>query len=247
MTLLNRHGLVSKTKSAEYESLKHEGLEVNVYRGEDGTIVVDLLGPDDDADNTVAEGPDIRVWMNEALIYAHGKVGDDLSRGGEIFAVDVKNQDRCYCGASLPENGGYKAYEFCSRECKDAAPHREINCPICVGPVCDLDGDSVIVTVPATEDSDERCFEATIVDKVYTLTYTHKHGADVGVYKTREGAIDAAHGLADERAEEWDDEEATARFKAEKNKLDALCIFDEVEAEWAYSEILEISETELRS
>ena len=96
----------------ESEGLIFEGLEVNVYRGGDGTIVVDLLGPGDE-DTTEKGEPDIRVWMNEALIYAHGRVGDDLSNGGEIVAVEVKNHE-----------------------------HREIDCPLCEGPVCDLDGDS---------------------------------------------------------------------------------------------------------
>lgn len=72
------------------QSLVFGDLEVNVYRGEDGTIVVDLLGPGDD-DVTEAGEPDIRVWMNEALIYAHGRVGDDLSNGGDILAVEAKD------------------------------------------------------------------------------------------------------------------------------------------------------------
>jgi hypothetical protein len=81
---------------------------------------------------------------------------------------------------------------------------------------------------------------------VFTLTYTHKHGSDVGVYRTREGAEDAAYGLALERAEEWDDKEDTARFKAE-DRDGAFDIFQEVEGEMAYGEILEINETELYS
>jgi hypothetical protein len=87
---------------------------------------------------------------------------------------------------------------------------------------------------------------AKVTEMVFTLVYTHKHGSDVGVYKTREGAEDAAYGLALERAEEWDDEEDTARFKAE-DRDGAFDIFQEVEGEMAYGEILEINETELYS
>jgi hypothetical protein len=104
--------------------------------------------------------------------------------------------------------------------------HKEIDCPVCPGPVCVKDGNGP--------------------EMVFTLTYTHKHGADVGVYRSREGAESAAYGLADERAEEWDDKEDTARFKAEENHDLAFDIFQEVEGEMAYGEILEIIETELR-
>ena len=97
-----------------------------------------------------------------------------------------------------------------------------------------------------TEDEYARVAEVTLSDKVFTLTYIHKHGSDVGVYRTREGAEDAAYGLALERAEEWDDKEATARFKAE-DRDGAFDIFQEVEMEMAYGEILEVTETELRA
>jgi hypothetical protein len=167
------------------------GLEAEITRSElNGKLVVSIMGPGDEDCNKLGS-PDIRVWLNDALIYSDGETGDDLP---------------------WP---------------KGSENHREIDCPSCEGPVCDLDGNGP--------------------EMVFTLTYTHKHGADVGVYKTREGALAAAYGLAFERSEEWDDEEATARFKAEEDKVEALCIFDDVEANWAYSEILEISETELMS
>lgn len=67
---------MSKRKVVELD-----GLEVEVYRGEDGKLVVALTGPGDE-DLTDEESPDIRIWLNEALIYAHGDVGDDLSCTG---------------------------------------------------------------------------------------------------------------------------------------------------------------------
>lgn len=71
------------------ESVIFEGLEVGVYRGEDGKLIIEITGPDD-ADLTDKEEPDIRIWLNEALIYAHGTVGDDLSNGGDKTVKEVK-------------------------------------------------------------------------------------------------------------------------------------------------------------
>lgn len=109
--------------------------------------------------------------------------------------------------------------------------HREIDCPLCEGPLCDLDGDG---PNPPKE-------------IVFTLTYTHKHGSDVGVYRTYKGAADAAYGLASERVEEWDDEEQKAEFAAFGDEEVALDYFHDVEMECSYSEILEITKTELQS
>lgn len=106
--------------------------------------------------------------------------------------------------------------------------HREIDCPLCEGPVCDLDGNGP--------------------EKVWTLTYTHKHGSDVGVYKSYEGAFNAAHGLACERVEEWDEEgSCRLHFESLEDRDAQLDYFHEIEGEMSYGEILEISETELRS
>lgn len=49
-------------------SIKHEGLEVFVYRGKDGSLVVEIVGPEDD-DCDVNSSPAIRIWLNEAKIY----------------------------------------------------------------------------------------------------------------------------------------------------------------------------------
>lgn len=56
-----------------------DGLQVDVYRGEDGKLVVDITGPGDDEDLMPDTSPDIRIWLNDALIYKDGEVGDDLS------------------------------------------------------------------------------------------------------------------------------------------------------------------------
>ena len=55
-----------------------DGLEVDICRGADGTLVVTINGPMGDDDTTELGSPDIRVWLNDALIYAHGETGDDL-------------------------------------------------------------------------------------------------------------------------------------------------------------------------
>lgn len=66
-----------------------DGLTVDVYRSSDGTLVVAISGPDE-ADTLGKGEPDIRIWLNAALIYAHGAVGDDLTHGGQIASHDVK-------------------------------------------------------------------------------------------------------------------------------------------------------------
>lgn len=65
-------------KTAELDSL-----EVTIYRGKDDKLVVEISGPGDEHDQCDNGAPDIRVWMNEALIYASGTVGDDLSTPAE--------------------------------------------------------------------------------------------------------------------------------------------------------------------
>ena len=60
------------------EGFTFQGLEVEAYRAEDGTLVVAVDGPgDDDCDELGT--PSIRIWLNDALIYRKGEVGDDLS------------------------------------------------------------------------------------------------------------------------------------------------------------------------
>jgi hypothetical protein len=71
------------------KSIIVDGLEVEVYRADDGTLVVGINGPGDD-DLNANESPDIRIWLNEALIYAHGEVGDDVSEAGTVSVEAVK-------------------------------------------------------------------------------------------------------------------------------------------------------------
>ena len=61
------------------QTVSIDGIEVDLYRGTDGKIVVDIIGPDDEKDANDLGEPDIRIWVNEALIYSGGEVGDDLS------------------------------------------------------------------------------------------------------------------------------------------------------------------------
>jgi hypothetical protein len=105
--------------------------------------------------------------------------------------------------------------------------HKEIDCPVCPGPVCVKDGAGP--------------------DMVYILTYEHKHGSDVSAYRTRQGAVSAAYGLAAGRVEEdrWEDDGARAKFEAFEDLEAALGYFHEVELEWNYSENLEITESRL--
>jgi hypothetical protein len=68
--------------SRKYETAFLDGLQVDVYRSEeDGRLVVDITGPAEEADLTDLGEPKVRIWVNEALIYDDGKVGDDLSGG----------------------------------------------------------------------------------------------------------------------------------------------------------------------
>ena len=80
---------------------------------------------------------------------------------------------------------------------------------------------------------------------VYVVTYSHKHGLDCCAYRTEAGALNAAIQLACERAGEWDDEEAKAKFEGIEDSEEALAYFHEVEHERAYSEVIEINERPL--
>ena len=69
---------MSKTKSIEYD-----GFDIEVTRGADGRVVVRIentrLEDEGDIDDSDENGvPMCRVWINEALIYSNGEVGDDL-------------------------------------------------------------------------------------------------------------------------------------------------------------------------
>jgi len=72
-----------------------DGLEVDICRGEDGKLVVSITGPGD-GDLIDLGSPDIRIWLNDALIYEAGEVGDDLSGGTvPVFrAIEPLNRGR---------------------------------------------------------------------------------------------------------------------------------------------------------
>lgn len=111
--------------------------------------------------------------------------------------------------------------------------HKEIDCPTCEGPVCDLDGDSPSQPQP---------------EPVFVLVYEHKHGVDFSVHRSREGAVEAAYGLAAARIEEdrWEEcntDKARAEFEAFEDLEAAVDFFNIQELEWNYSESLEIRES----
>lgn len=71
------HYMSNKPNNLLNPTVELDGLEVEITRGVDGALVVTISGPGDD-DTTALGSPDIRVWLNDALIYAHGETGDDL-------------------------------------------------------------------------------------------------------------------------------------------------------------------------
>ena len=75
---------------------------------------------------------------------------------------------------------------------------------------------------------------------VWICTYTHKHGTDVGAYRTEAGAWKAAWQLANERVDESWDEEDKARFKVIDNSIEALDLFHDIEGNISYGESFEI-------
>lgn len=109
-------------------------------------------------------------------------------------------------------------------------------------PTCDGQGEIYITENPPHEDAKAHPCPDCIV---FVCLYTHKHGIDVGVYRTHEAALDAAYCLALERvAETWEDDDR-AKFNDLPDRQAALALFHEVELEWNYSEHLEILERPL--
>jgi hypothetical protein len=72
---------------AARREVSYEGLTVGISRSRaDDKLVVEIEGPENDT----APSPQIRIWLNEALIYRNGKVGDDLS-GADVLYVRPKD------------------------------------------------------------------------------------------------------------------------------------------------------------
>lgn len=133
-------------------------------------------------------------------------------------------------GVIYNNNGDIHGGNTTEEDCPSCATHREVGCPVCPGPVCVKDGNGP--------------------EMVYILTYEHKHGSDVGAYRTREGAVAAAYGLAAARVEEdrWeacDTSSDRAKFEAFDDLEAAVDFFNTAELEWNYSESLEITESKL--
>ena len=68
--------LMRRGKSLKGEEV--DGMEVALRRGSDGRLIVEIDGPGDSDTNELG-APDIRIWLNDALIYRHGETGDNLS------------------------------------------------------------------------------------------------------------------------------------------------------------------------
>lgn len=80
------------SEQEDHNYFEFNGLEVLAVRSaEDGKLSVEIMGPEDPKDNTKADEPDIRIWLNEALIYWSGEVGDDLS--GRWYRHDAGNKE----------------------------------------------------------------------------------------------------------------------------------------------------------
>lgn len=68
--------------SATSSVARLDSLEATIMRAEDGKLVVEIDGPSDDARLRPDGSPDIRVWLNDALIYRDGQTGDNLNDDG---------------------------------------------------------------------------------------------------------------------------------------------------------------------
>lgn len=86
------------------------------------------------------------------------------------------------------------------------------------------------------------------VQFVFTITYHHRHGTDVSVFRSEAGAQRIAAQLAFDRFQEdmWSDEDR-ARFKAldDGDDVGALDLFQEIEDNLHDGETIEIKQTAL--
>lgn len=80
---------------------------------------------------------------------------------------------------------------------------------------------------------------------VHVCVYSHKHGVDVGVYKTPETLESTVADIMAERSLDWDDGDK-AKFNKLRSFSKKLALFHEVEQNISYGETLEIFERELR-
>ena len=61
-------------------SIELDGLEVNLYRSvEDGSLIVDITGPEALGDQNDDGSPKLRVWLNEGRLYENPLKGEPFS------------------------------------------------------------------------------------------------------------------------------------------------------------------------
>jgi hypothetical protein len=82
--------------------------------------------------------------------------------------------------------------------------------------------------------------------KVYVIIYTHKHGCDVSVHGTRDGAERSAEDLISNRASESWDKEDLDRLDLAGSFDDRMDFFHAIEREVSYGEAIELEEREVQ-
>ena len=79
---------------------------------------------------------------------------------------------------------------------------------------------------------------------VHVCLYSHKHGVDVGVYKTAKALEAGVLNVMHLRVDEWDDGDV-AKFRKLRSFDKKLALFRDVEQNVSYGETLELFEREL--
>jgi hypothetical protein len=80
---------------------------------------------------------------------------------------------------------------------------------------------------------------------VHVCLYSHKHGVDVGVYKTAKALEDGVLNVMDNRVDiDWHDEDK-AKYRKLRSFNNKLGLFRDVEKNISYGETLELFEREL--
>lgn len=76
---------------------------------------------------------------------------------------------------------------------------------------------------------------------VHVCLYSHKHGVDVGVYKTTKALEASVASIMQERVEDWDGDDQ-AKYRKFRSFDKKLALFHEVEQNISYGETLELFE-----
>ena len=79
---------------------------------------------------------------------------------------------------------------------------------------------------------------------VHVCLYSHKHGVDVGVYKSAKALEAGVLNVMDLRVDEWDPEDVV-KFRKLRSFNNKLGLFRDVEQNVSYGETLELFEREM--